>query len=1575
MSDAELEFKFTRIAGCTGGKNSIELILDYGEFKISWDRIKFACGVKIKNFEGTEVPYLLLCIEDKEDYFYIDGLKISPRLFTFEDSTAEEKRLKRSYVTPKTADLTEKRFKWLTGELCTHLKAPCIDRSMLKCGKGGTFFLPVFNTMKDAALYCRGAMSSEAPGRSESEDDEESLRKISTPSTTREEWKEGSLIEGRYTVQEMIKGGMGIVYIVFDSEAINFYAVKTFQEKYLWNEKVIKQFVKEAEIWINLERHPNIVNAESVRMIEGKPYIFLEYISGVILEDLMKQELLPIRKSIELSIQFCEGMHYAFRKLGLIHRDIKPSNCFITRDWVLKISDFGLGKIFDESPADGELVEIPQKSKKHRTSSSSSTMVGTLPFMAPELFKDLKAAGVKSDIYSFGILFYILLTGINPFYDEDPVMLIERHLSMVPLSPQELNSEVPASLSNIAMKCLKKNPRHRYDNFEEIRKDLEAVYEETFGMRYELPQSGEIFTEEDWINKGESLAFLGRHKEAIITFDQALARDPKSIRAKILRGKSLIALEHSEEALECLQEVMKLSPGSWEASFYQAEAFVRLKNWQDALSSFDSALALAPDNPQILGSRGKLLFLMKREDEALLCFDQALEINPKMRELWEYKGEVCLELERYDEASDCFLKAIEINPRSQSAWSHRGEALFALGYYTEAAEAFRTALSLNPGSMSDRIGIGYCYLELGSSHKALATLDQALKVEKTAAGIYSAKVRILNEQSLTEESMRCLKEALGYHPGEKRLLIQMARLCLKTGELEKALEICDHLMQKGMSDWETALLRESSSVWLNTREDCMAFLKEISPPDSDFIMGDIGTLLSFFCDVEYALYFIDSLPVDMKPAKKYHLKAQLHYILGNYRESLIWGEQAIDIDPDLGDAKALLQSVMKELERDRAHGREKKSILRSILKKEADVERTPEGYLLAGLKLMREGNFSRALESYRAGLKKNPEYHPFWFFAGAALMHLGDPSQADMCFESFTARFPCSAGFYRYKVFHAPGDIDERRLEEYFQKWIALLPSDPHAWISYMKHLIERNRHVRAYVIMNEVLRSYANKWFISKRGAEYWNLRGFLELSLGRSFKALKYFARSAKINPGDALALLGTGECFEQRGNEAEALKIFQNLGCLEDAFSIACYRLTNLYLKQKMGKEALATMEKALKNRPDSPLLCYKKAQIYVETQDFWNFFGYYSSIYHLGTSRAPIYCLRTSALVQTGKTQEAISYIKNALSSDQENLNLHHLLGGLYLKAGMPQKAAEVFEEMLWKDELSLEGLFGAGTAYYDLENWNEAQRVFKRFLSYYPDDPNAFMYLGAISFQTGQYEMAEFYFSKALELRSRFARAWSNLGIHGCRMGKHTQAMRHVEKALRIDGDNGSAWLCRGRIQHETGDLEEALKNTERALFFSPQSFYGWTQRGIIEFKMQNFRQSLKSFSRAIDIDDRSPILWFNRGLAAFLASEPADAHKFIDRAIMLDPRSYRAWICKALIHKSQDSRSLYENALNRARDSAPEQLDAWNSDLPPGEAMSPGEVIPLPFDLPEYPFTGTPEPLHTLHQMDLDRNF
>ncbi len=275
-------------------------------------------------------------------------------------------------------------------------------------------------------------------------------------------------IDEQYTVIEKYRGGMSVVYIVLDDFSQKRFAVKTVKEELLEDRGAVDRFAQEARTWMNLGRHEHIVEAIIYREIQGQPFLFLEYVDGVSIGDLLEAEdvLFP-PQVIEYALQVCEGMQYVHAAQvgpgdsGVIHRDLKPANIMLNRQGQVKITDFGLAKVY------GVATRL----------TDAGMGLGTYMYMPPEQFLDAASADKTSDIYSFGVALYRSLTGENPVKGESVGKLIHNILESDPPALRAHRPDLPERLDEIVLRCLRKRRGRRFQSFADLARALTDVRE------------------------------------------------------------------------------------------------------------------------------------------------------------------------------------------------------------------------------------------------------------------------------------------------------------------------------------------------------------------------------------------------------------------------------------------------------------------------------------------------------------------------------------------------------------------------------------------------------------------------------------------------------------------------------------------------------------------------------------------------------------------------------------------------------------------------------------------------------------------------------------------------------------------------------------------------------------------------------------------------------------------------------------------------------------------------------------------------------------------------------------------
>ena len=267
--------------------------------------------------------------------------------------------------------------------------------------------------------------------------------------------KIGMIIGDRYEILEKIgTGGMSDVYKAKCHKLNRFVAVKVLKQEFSENANFVSKFRIEAQAAAGL-MHPNIVNVYDVGEENGIYYIVMELVEGVTLKKYIeKKARLTFVEAMSIGIQVCMGIEAAHNN-HIIHRDIKPQNIIISMEGKVKVTDFGIAKAATSNTI-------------------TSNVMGSVHYTSPEQARG-GYSDEKSDIYSWGITMFEMLTGRVPFNGETTVAIAIKHIQEELPSPRSLVEEIPASVESIVMKCCQKSPDRRYQNMSELIADLKKV--------------------------------------------------------------------------------------------------------------------------------------------------------------------------------------------------------------------------------------------------------------------------------------------------------------------------------------------------------------------------------------------------------------------------------------------------------------------------------------------------------------------------------------------------------------------------------------------------------------------------------------------------------------------------------------------------------------------------------------------------------------------------------------------------------------------------------------------------------------------------------------------------------------------------------------------------------------------------------------------------------------------------------------------------------------------------------------------------------------------------------------------
>ncbi len=264
----------------------------------------------------------------------------------------------------------------------------------------------------------------------------------------------GKMFDNRYEILEKIgSGGMANVYKAKCHKLNRLVAIKILKEELAMDEEFRKRFRTESQA-VAMLSHANIMGVYDVGHADGVDYIVMELLDGITLKQYINRKgALNWKEALHFTIQICKALEHAHSR-GIIHRDIKPHNIMILRDGSIKVADFGIARL--------------------TTTQSTLTQeaLGSVHYISPEQAKG-SHIDARSDIYSVGVVLYEMLTNRLPYEGDSPVAVAIQHINSMPLSPREINPDIPEALEAITMKAMAADKEKRYPSATAMLKDLE----------------------------------------------------------------------------------------------------------------------------------------------------------------------------------------------------------------------------------------------------------------------------------------------------------------------------------------------------------------------------------------------------------------------------------------------------------------------------------------------------------------------------------------------------------------------------------------------------------------------------------------------------------------------------------------------------------------------------------------------------------------------------------------------------------------------------------------------------------------------------------------------------------------------------------------------------------------------------------------------------------------------------------------------------------------------------------------------------------------------------------------------
>ncbi len=480
-----------------------------------------------------------------------------------------------------------------------------------------------------------------------------------------------------WKVLEVHRGGWGVVYICGEEPHLDtpVIAIKTLaplpqsltnalppDRLFALNQAIHRRFVTECLVASSIPLHSNIVTSYCIHYEEGQPLLLMELVNAGSLRRLTASGPLPISDSVRTAIHICRGLQHAYEQRALLHRDIKPENVLIDSDGIAKICDFGLANAID-----GELFTAMRADERTRAQTYivRSHTVGTPGYMSPEQLRDPRNLTVASDVFSFGVLLYELLTGTRPFHGSSIPEVLQHWSTGLYRPPRQLNPNVPAGLEALCNTCLSTLPDHRFPSYSALITALERLACDHRIILPGLSMPPEVERSEFELGRQAlCLAESGENMKVVSLLNQHPRECERSARLLHIKGSALGHMGEDNEAIKCFTKAIHLGwPFVWSTWFNLGNSYRRLGQDAEARRCYETSLSIKPRWPKPILALAELSAEAGDTENAIRYCEKALELNPSVS-AWFVKANILIGDGRLSEAQ----KWLEQSPFDPTAY-------------------------------------------------------------------------------------------------------------------------------------------------------------------------------------------------------------------------------------------------------------------------------------------------------------------------------------------------------------------------------------------------------------------------------------------------------------------------------------------------------------------------------------------------------------------------------------------------------------------------------------------------------------------------------------------------------------------------------------------------------------------------------------------------------------------------------------------------------------------------------------------------------------------------------------------
>jgi serine/threonine protein kinase len=664
-------------------------------------------------------------------------------------------------------------------------------------------------------------------------------------------YRPGEWLGARFEIVKAIRGGVGEVYLCIDRQINKPLALKCLQSRYASMPRFREAFRHEAQTWIDLGRHPNIVPCLVGQEFYNEPFLVLEWIFGPDggepdLGKRMRGQPMALRQVIEIAIDVARGLRdAALRVPSIVHCDLKPSNILIGAESEALITDFGMAR---SAIAAG--VEAPDDEAGR---DFNPAMGGTPRYMAPEQWTRAEI-DARTDVYALGCVVFEALNGHALYLGPTLADFRRQHLTGRTPVLGKRATQAETQFDELLMQCLDKD-RERRPAPADLLTALTEVYRLLYNRSPPVRNVGTAPNAQDFNNRAVTFFSFGRVDEAIGLYRKALELRPVYTLARNNLAAALGARQRYDEALIELNRAIADDPASAESYVNRAVVYFDRKQPVAALADCDRAIALNPKLATAYAGRARLHQQQGRPQQAMADIEAAIAIDPLDGDFHLFQAELLQEEpERSADALAGFSRAIEIGGGSARAYLQRAALYYRAARDELAIEDLNAAIELDRTLHSAYLLRGHAQRHLwektrNPQWRAAAVESYSRAIELSPDRSYAAYLergKIYSEGDQDEFAITDYNRAIGVNPDGLDAYTQRGLAYRDTKRFREAARDAEHVLKVEPGNYQAlVLLGDAERRKGRSKQALFAYTRaiEVAPDRADAYVNRAEVLL------------------------------------------------------------------------------------------------------------------------------------------------------------------------------------------------------------------------------------------------------------------------------------------------------------------------------------------------------------------------------------------------------------------------------------------------------------------------------------------------------------------------------------------------------------------------------------------------------------------------------------------------------------------------------------------------------------------------------------------------------------